>query len=214
MDKLLEFFLLLSVCSIVGQSIQGIITDAGSGNPLSGAHIVIEEQNTERSVIISGSYSISGLPDGEYSVKATYIGYETSSNEIVVSEGHEAVADFRLNSKPYLAEEAIITANRVEVSRNITPMTVSLVSRQALENDGGSNLLPIIGKQVPGVFVTERGVTGFGVADGSAGKISIRGIGGSPNTQVLVLIDGHPQYMGLFGHPLARCLCSFRRGKS
>ncbi|MCK7460836.1 MAG: TonB-dependent receptor plug domain-containing protein [Sphingobacterium sp.] len=45
-------------------------------------------------------------------------------------------------------------------------------------------------------------MTGFGVADGAAGKISIRGIGGSPNTQVLVLIDGHPQYMGLFGHPL------------
>jgi iron complex outermembrane receptor protein len=50
--------------------------------------------------------------------------------------------------------------------------------------------------------VTERGVTGFGVAAGSAGQISIRGIGGSPTTGVLMLIDGHPQFMGLMGHPL------------
>jgi len=43
---------------------------------------------------------------------------------------------------------------------------------------------------------------GYGVANGAAGGISIRGVGGSLNTQVLVLIDGHPQYMGMMGHPL------------
>lgn len=32
--------------------------------------------------------------------------------------------------------------------------------------------------------------------------MTLRGIGGSPNTEVLVLIDGHPQYQGIFGHPL------------
>ena len=50
--------------------------------------------------------------------------------------------------------------------------------------------------------MTERGVTGFGVADGAAGQISIRGVGGSPTTGVLMLIDGHPQFMGIMGHPL------------
>ena len=54
----------------------------------------------------------------------------------------------------------------------------------------------------PGIFVTERGILGFGVATGAAGRVSIRGLGGSPNTQVLMMIDGHPQYAGLFSHPL------------
>mgnify|MGYP003304477196 FL=1 len=31
----------------------------------------------------------------------------------------------------------------------------------------------------------------------------MRGIGGSPTTGMMVLIDGHPQYMGLMGHPMA-----------
>ena len=30
-----------------------------------------------------------------------------------------------------------------------------------------------------------------------------RGIGGSPTTGMMVLIDGHPQYAGLMGHPIA-----------
>jgi outer membrane cobalamin receptor len=201
---LVLFGMLFSSDFLNGQqsSIKGIVIDTDSGNPLSGAHIIVDGTKYGAISDYQGFYSITGIPPGEYTIKVSYIGYETYSQTINSGNEKEAVNDFKLSVKPYLAEEAIITANRVEVSRNITPMTVSLVSRQALENDGGSNLLPIIGKQVPGVFVTERGVTGFGVADGAAGRISIRGIGGSPNTQVLVLIDGHPQYMGLFGHPL------------
>ena len=44
---------------------------------------------------------------------------------------------------------------------------------------------------------------GYGVAAGAAGGMSIRGVGGAPTAGVLVLINGHPQYMGLMGHPLA-----------
>lgn len=49
---------------------------------------------------------------------------------------------------------------------------------------------------------------GYGVATGASGQMSLRGIGGPaqaglPTTGLLVLIDGHPQYMGLMGHPIA-----------
>ena len=58
-------------------------------------------------------------------------------------------------------------------------------------------------EQIPGLFTTSRGIMGYGVSSGAAGGISLRGIGGSPTTGLLVLIDGHPQYMGLMGHPIA-----------
>ncbi|MEG1634856.1 MAG: TonB-dependent receptor, partial [Rikenellaceae bacterium] len=48
----------------------------------------------------------------------------------------------------------------------------------------------------------ERGVTGFGLYKGSAGGISLSGVGGSPTTAVLITIDGKPQYMGITGHHL------------
>lgn len=99
-------------------------------------------------------------------------------------------------------DEIVVTGSPVKVTRNNVPMAVSVVDRKAIEESGESSLLPLLNGRVPGLFVTERGVTGFGVAQGSAGQISIRGIGGSPTTGVLVLIDGHPQFMGIMGHPL------------
>jgi len=99
-------------------------------------------------------------------------------------------------------DEVVITGSKVEVARKNIPLTVSLVSRQELEQSTGSALLPVLSEQVPGLFVTERGVTGFGVSTGSAGQINIRGLGGNPTTRVLILIDGHPQFMGLMGHHL------------
>ncbi len=99
-------------------------------------------------------------------------------------------------------QEVVVTGTPVKVSRNNVPMAVSVVDRAEIQETGESAILPVLNGRVPGLFVTERGVTGFGVAQGSAGQISIRGIGGNPTTGVLMLIDGHPQFMGIMGHPL------------
>lgn len=100
-------------------------------------------------------------------------------------------------------DEVVVTGTAVKVNKNNVPMAVSVVSKLQISESSESALLPILNGRVPGLFVTERGVMGFGVASNSAGQISIRGIGGSPTTGVLMLIDGHPQFMGIFGHPLA-----------
>ncbi len=102
-----------------------------------------------------------------------------------------------------IIEEAVISGNRVEVARKNVPLTISDFSDDEIEESSESAILPVISQRVPGVFVTEKGVTGFGLGNQSSGQISIRGVGGSaPNTQVLILVDGHPQYMGIFGHPI------------
>lgn len=98
--------------------------------------------------------------------------------------------------------EVVVTGSHVKINRNNVPMAVSVVNRSQIEESDESAILPILNGRVPGLFVTERGVTGFGVAQGSAGQISLRGVGGSPTTGVLILIDGHPQFMGIMGHPL------------
>ncbi len=100
-------------------------------------------------------------------------------------------------------EEVVVTASRNEVARRNVPVTISTISRQQIEMSNESAVLPVLSHRIPGMFVTERGVTGFGVGSGSAGQVSMRGVGGTaPNSQVLVLIDGAPQFQGLFSHPL------------
>ncbi|MDD6209765.1 MAG: TonB-dependent receptor [Bacteroidales bacterium] len=99
-------------------------------------------------------------------------------------------------------DEVVVTATLSEVNLKNVPMTVSIVNSATIEQSEENNLLPIVAKQVPGLYITQRGMAGFGVSTGAAGGISIRGIGSSPTTGMLVLVDGNPQYMGLMGHPL------------
>jgi iron complex outermembrane receptor protein len=101
-----------------------------------------------------------------------------------------------------MLDEITITGTKNSVSRNNVPLSVSIITQKQIEESSESALLPVLSQQVPGVFVTQRGITGFGVSTGAAGSISIRGIGGNPNTQTLVLLNGNPQFMGIMGHPL------------
>ena len=94
----------------------------------------------------------------------------------------------------------VVSANRIEVSRNSVPLTISVIDRDKIENSSESALLPVLSEQVPGLFVTEKGITGFGISTGAAGSINIRGVGSG--NKVLVLFDGQPQWAGLFGHSL------------
>ncbi|MDR0823852.1 MAG: TonB-dependent receptor [Prevotella sp.] len=98
--------------------------------------------------------------------------------------------------------EVVVTGTRAQVNRNNVPMTISVIDRTEIEESSESALLPVLSERVPGMFITERGITGFGVSSGGSGGITMRGIGGSPTTEVLILIDGHPQYMGIMGHHL------------
>jgi outer membrane receptor protein involved in Fe transport len=105
--------------------------------------------------------------------------------------------------RSYVLDPVVITGTNVEALRSAIPNAVSVVSREEIRRSGETSMLAVLNKIVPGMFVTERGVLGYGVSTGAAGGISIRGAGGSPTTEVLVLNDGRPQMMGLMGHPLS-----------
>lgn len=96
---------------------------------------------------------------------------------------------------------ALVTGTRNLTDARHLPMTVSLVSRKELTKNYRSSVLPTVCEQVPGLFITSRGMLGYGVSTGAAGGIKVRGIGGG--AEMLVLIDGQPQYAGLMGHPIA-----------
>lgn len=100
-------------------------------------------------------------------------------------------------------QEVVVTGTRNEVDIRHLPMTVTTIGQSELERRNQTSILPSVMQQVPGLFVTSRAVMGYGVSGGGSGAINIRGIGGTPNTDILVLIDGHPQYQGIFGHPIS-----------
>jgi iron complex outermembrane receptor protein len=106
------------------------------------------------------------------------------------------------SAKTYYTEPVVVTGTQASLSRKYVPASVSVVTSADLQSSGEISLLDALSEEVPGLFVPQRGVIGYGI-ENSAGTISIRGLGGNPTTEVLVMIDGIPQFMGLYGHPLS-----------
>lgn len=107
-----------------------------------------------------------------------------------------------LSGKTYKINEVVVTGTRSATDVRHLSQTVSVVGRDKIEQTMQPSLLPVITEQVPGLFTTSRGVMGYGVSGGAAGGISLRGLSGG-SARLMVLIDGHPQYAGIFGHPIA-----------
>lgn len=98
--------------------------------------------------------------------------------------------------------EVVVTGSRNVTDIRHLPQTVTVVDHLKLTENQRTNVLPTIMEQVPGLMVTSRGMMGYGVSTGGSGGMMLRGISSGAG-QVMVLIDGHPQYNGIFGHPIA-----------
>lgn len=99
-------------------------------------------------------------------------------------------------------QEVVVTGTRNATDVRHLPMTVTVINRETLTEQHQPSVLPTVMQQVPGLFVTSRSMMGYGVSTGAAGGINLRGITGGAG-QLLVLIDGHPQYNGVYGHPIS-----------
>ena len=99
--------------------------------------------------------------------------------------------------------EVVVTGSNQATSRNLLPYTVSIVNSRQLEATGKTQLLSALSGEVPSLFVSQRNIFGFGVSNGGSGGIKIRGVGGSPTNAILMMVDGQPQFAGLYSHPVA-----------
>lgn len=111
-------------------------------------------------------------------------------------------ADTTSTARSLSLDEVVVTGSRVPIQRSLIPVPISVVGRTTLKQSKESNILPVLMKHVPGLFVTSRGILGYGISNGAAGGINMRGFGAGAG-RVLILIDGHPQYATIYGHPVA-----------
>ena len=100
-----------------------------------------------------------------------------------------------------LSLQEVVVSAPLKTNPDLIPLNVTQISSSQIEKSGESSLMPVLVAKVPGLFVTERGFAGYGVSGGSAGSVNIRGVG--QGNKVLFMIDGQPQWAGVFGHSLA-----------
>ncbi len=96
--------------------------------------------------------------------------------------------------------EVMVTSTKNETSILNTPLTMTVIDKEELAERQEPAILQTLSKRVPGLFVTQKGLFGYGSSTDAAGAVSIRGVGGS--NKVLMMTDGMPQWAGIFGHAL------------
>lgn len=120
-------------------------------------------------------------------------------------------------SAPAMVHDASIPAPGDAEAPGPAPIEIAVVGQRAISRDRTQDATRVEGQRLPDsprastfealsqesadVYVPGRGAM-HGVASGAAGGIRIRGLGGSPNSQVLVVEDGVADYQGIFGHPI------------
>ncbi len=106
------------------------------------------------------------------------------------------------DSVKYEFKPLVVTGQRYEVPQKEVAASISIVPPQMIRRTNFTNVADAVSFLTPGVFTTRRSTMGYGVAAMAGGSITIRGVGGKPNSQVLILIDGRPDIQGIFSHPL------------
>lgn len=103
-----------------------------------------------------------------------------------------------------MLEEVVVTGSNSIVERNMLPYTVTTINRQAIEASASPQVLSVISGMVPSLFVTQKNILGFGVgSNGGSGHIKLRGVGGDRAGAVLMMVDGQPQFAGIYSHSVS-----------
>lgn len=99
--------------------------------------------------------------------------------------------------------EVVVTGTNSGVPQKLLPYTVSVIGSRQLEATGQTQVLSAISGMVPSLFVSQRSIFGFGVSNGGSGHIKLRGVGGDRASAVLMMVDGQPQFAGIYSHHIA-----------
>lgn len=141
-------------------------------------------------------------------IRKSYLSIALMALAVQTGMAQEQKRDSLDTGKVYEIGDVVVTGTRNETDVRHLSQTVSVVNRSEIDQALQPSLLPVLTEQIPGLFVTSRGVMGYGVSGGAAGSISLRGLSGG-TARLMVMIDGHPQYAGIFGHPIADAYQSF-----
>ena len=118
----------------------------------------------------------------------------------LVSVGLQAAEDEVMRDS--VMRDVVVTGTRTAVPERAILSTVSTIDGEQLRVQERVSVLPTLSELIPNVFVTQRGMMGYGVSGGAAGGITMRGLNSGAG-RAMVLIDGHPQYQGIYGHSIA-----------
>ena len=129
-------------------NITGKITDATTKEPLSFTNVTLIGTSFGAMSMDDGSFFIKNIPEGVYTVRASYMGYEAVEKPSVTVKAYETIqVDFKLMKQAIKSEkEVLITATRPMVEVDV-PTTVRTVSEEELKTMPVTSIQDVVSLQ-------------------------------------------------------------------
>lgn len=159
-------------------TISGKVTSASDDTPLIGANVYLKGTTMGAATDDEGKYTIEGVDEGAYTLVCDYVGYATQETEIVVDGNIEV--NFQMVE--YLFSKTIsVIADRAKERE--TPVAFTNVAKAKIEEQLGSQDIPMVLNTTPSVYATQQG--------GGAGdaRVNVRGFN---QRNVAIMINGVP----------------------
>ncbi|MCB9016140.1 MAG: TonB-dependent receptor [Lentimicrobiaceae bacterium] len=154
---LLALLALLPFLTMAQITLKGRVQDEQTGNPLTGAHLKLNNRLVKTTTDDKGLFVIEGLKPGNYNLKVTFIGYHTWESLVELTEN--STMRISMKQAPLFTEEAIITATR---ANDKTPVAYqNLTGKEISDQDQGRDI-PFLLEQMPATVVTSDAGAGVG----------------------------------------------------
>ena len=161
--------------------LSGEVRDAETDEPLPGANVVLNGTSLGASTNADGSYQITGISEGTYTARVSFVGYETTTFEISIASGATVERNIALAPRTFLGDEIVVTGSRRAEKVLDSPVNIQAVSAAQLQESGGATFLSAL-SNLKGVDFVDVGINGQG--------ISARGFNNHFNTRMLSMTDG------------------------
>ena len=168
-----------------GATLRGTVSDT-TGSPLPGATITIEGTALRGTSSTNGTYQITGVPAGSYTVRTRLIGYISTSGRVTMEAGSERTLDMRLTqSVVQLAPIDVVVGSRARhTAGEELAVPVDVITAEQMKQQGTTETGQILQFTAPSVNFPRQSVTD---ATDIVRPFTLRGLG--PD-QSLVLLNG------------------------
>lgn len=168
-----------------GYVFEGSVRDAGTGFPLAGAQVSVVGRETRAVTRADGTFHLTGLAAGVYTLRADRLGYRGTFVEVTVGavRARRAVAEsaevvIELSPSPIALGELVVTATISERAASEAIRPVSVMAGDDLQRQMTATVAGTL-ESMPGLAATKMGP--------SVAQPVIRGLSGD---RVLMLEDG------------------------
>ena len=165
--------------------VSGTVTNAQTGQPMSGAQVSIRGLQTGALTGEDGSYSIRGVPTGTHTLVVRLIGFGQRTRQIEVTSGQTTTADFDLREQAIEMEGIVVTGTAGGARRREIGNTITQINAEEVQDVPTQQVTDLMQGRISGATILENsGQVGAG------STIRIRGNNSLTSNDPLIYVDG------------------------